>query len=76
MKSVWGAMRRNTGLVALSLFGVMSPLTGCGGGTPESTGNILLQDVHNYSAIGALFHPDRGDGPRDRSQRLLDGHHQ
>ena len=54
MKSVWGTMRTNVGFVAVLLSGVTSLLTGCGGGTPESTGNILLQDVHNYSATGNL----------------------
>jgi hypothetical protein len=53
MKSVWGTMRRNNGLVALSLFGASSLLTGCGG-TTDSAGNILLQDMHNYSATGIL----------------------
>lgn len=57
MKSVWGTMRRNVGLVGLLLSGLPFPLTGCGGGTTESTGNILLQDVHNYSATGALSIP-------------------
>ena len=57
MKYFWGAMRRNTGLVALSLLGAASPLTGCGGGTTGPTGNILLQDMHNYSATGNLSIP-------------------
>ena len=54
MKSVWGTMRKNVGLVALLLSGGPSLLTGCGGGTTDTTGNILLQDVHNYSATGLL----------------------
>ena len=32
---------------------ISAPLTGCGGST-ESGGNILLQDIHNYSATGLL----------------------
>ena len=54
MKSAWGAMRRNIGLVALSLFGTSPLLTGCGGTSDGPAGNILLQDIHNYSATGIL----------------------
>jgi len=36
------------------LSGVPSLLTGCGGGTDGPAGNILLQDLHNYSATGNL----------------------
>jgi hypothetical protein len=32
-------------------------LTACGGGTTDPGGNILLQDLHNYSATGTLSIP-------------------